>query len=145
MANFNLSNAALRVCVDSVEGGRFSGQVYSRQFSQPLFFSDAGNLVLKVEEVLDAQNFPQAFQRTRIFVPKENTSTVAVDDPADGLSAETVAAAKGKVTTFVMHVLSRQSSTWQGIIDFLDGRPPQTFSSDLEFLRLVDEGVSRIN
>lgn len=137
----DISNTAFRVCVDSVEQGCLNGTVYSRQISQPIPFSDTADLMLKVEEVLDAWNFPMAFQRARIFVPRENSETVAVQDPGEGLSAETVANAKGAVSTFVVRVLSRKNSTWQGTVDWLDGSPPRSFASDLEFLRLTEEGV----
>lgn len=142
MSQINHGSNAVRVCVDSTQGGHLSGRIYSRHISEPLSFSDAGNLVLMVEDILDAQNFPQAFQRARMFVAREPAVSPVANTPEDCLSADAVLAASGDKATFEVTVLSRQSSTWQGFIDWLDGNPPLPFSSDLEFLRLVDERIS---
>ena len=143
MEIFNQNDTAFRVCVDGVRDGRMSGSVYSRQLSGPIAFSDCGDLVLKLEDVMDVRNFPQAFQRTRRFAPRENTVPAAVEDLDDGIPAGTVAAARGRVATFMLQVLSRRNSTWQGAVDWLDGKPPEPFCSDLEFLRLMEEWLSR--
>ena len=65
----NHNSAALRVCVDRAEQGRISGRVFGQRLVRPIVFTDIGDLLLQVEAVLDAQNFPQAFQRVRTFVP----------------------------------------------------------------------------
>ena len=142
MIKLNFINTAIRVCLDSTEGGCLSGLIYSRLLTEPILFSDTGNLVLKIEEILDGQNFPQAFQRARMFNTKKTTSPFVVKDPTDGLSAETCDAAVGQKTTFVIHVFSRRSSTWQGNIDWLDGSPQESFTSDLEFIKIIDNRVS---
>lgn len=138
MDHLNFRDAALRVCVDAAEGGRLSGQVYAARLAAPLHFSDAGSLVLRIEEVLDSRNFPQAFRRTRTFSAKPAPHAEAME-PERGFSPAEVAVAQGGFATFTVNVTSRHSSTWQGSVDWLDGTPPHPFSSDLEFLRLLDE------
>ncbi|NLF34918.1 MAG: hypothetical protein GX585_03015 [Clostridiales bacterium] len=139
MAEFNHTSAALRVCVDQTEGGRVSGRVYSQMFTAPLSFSDTGNLVLQVDAVMDAQNFPQAFQRSRTFAPRPQTAaSLAAATPELGIPADAVAAAAGARATFLVMVVSRRSSSWQGLIDWLDGTPKEEFSSALELIRAID-------
>ena len=138
MASFNLCHSTLRVCVDAAESGRISGRVLSRLFSAPLSFADMGDLVLRVDEILDAQNFPQAFQRARTFAPHPASVTLAASGPDTGLPPETVNAAAGAVTTFQLCIISRRSSSWQGFVDWLDGSSRRRFSSALELIRIAD-------
>ena len=62
-SNLNAPSSALRVCVDHAGGGYLSGLVYSQRVTEPIPFTDIGNLLLRLDEVLEAQNFPQAFQQ----------------------------------------------------------------------------------
>lgn len=138
-ANLNHISAAFRVCVDGAEDGRISGRVFSQRLTAPLLFSDIGNLLLQMEAVLDKQNFPQAFQRTRSFSPAKGAAVPAAPSLTDGMSAETVAAAAGALCTFTLYVITRRSTTWQGRVDWLDGTPPETFSSVLDLIKLTDQ------
>lgn len=140
--NLNHMSAALRVCVDKAEEGRISGRVYSQRLTKPVSFTDVGSLLLQVEEVLNKQNFPQAFQRTRTFVRrKDDTGVPAAASLEDAMSVEEVAAARGEVTTFLIYVITRRSTTWQGRVDWLDGSPSEEFSSVLELIKLTDQRI----
>ena len=111
----NHNSAALRVCVDRAEQGRISGRVFGQRLVRPIVFTDIGDLLLQVEAVLDAQNFPQAFQRVRTFVPgKMEQQPPAALGVEDGIPAGEVAAAAGQVTTFLLSVVTRRNTTWQG-------------------------------
>jgi hypothetical protein len=50
-----------------------------------------------------------------------------------------VARAAGERATFVLQVLSRQNTNWQGYVDFLDGAGNREFESELGFLALVND------
>ena len=65
----NHQNGLIRVCVDDIAGNRVSGRVYSQRLTSPMAFLDLGGLLLQLEELLETQNFPQAFQRIRTFSP----------------------------------------------------------------------------
>ena len=136
--NLTHPSAALRVCVDRAQGGRISGRVFSQRLTEPLSFADVGSLLLQLEEVLDRQNFPQAFQRTRTFAKDRASTAPAALDPAGGMPAEAVEAAHGETATFALYVLTRRNTTWQGKVDGRDGRPPEDFSSVLELIKLID-------
>ena len=138
---FNHYSAALRVCVDRVEDGRISGRVFSQRLTAPITFTDFGGMLLQVEAVLDAQNFPQAFQRARSFAPRQVGTVPAADCLEDGMDPETVQAAQGAVGTFLLYVITRRSATWQGFVDWLDGSPRQEYGSVLELLKLADQHV----
>ena len=142
----NHNSAALRVCVDRAEQGRISGRVFGQRLVRPIVFTDIGDLLLQVEAVLDAQNFPQAFQRVRTFVPgKMEQQPPAALGVEDGIPAGEVAAAAGQVTTFLLSVVTRRNTTWQGYLEWLDSGERQEFESVLELLKLTDHHVFRQN
>ena len=64
--------------------------------------------------------------------------------PEGAMSPEEVSAASGKRATFILHVLTRQNATWQGTVDWLCGGEPDAFSSDLEFLKLVERHIAAL-
>lgn len=134
MTSFNFQNSVLRICVDSP----LRGEIRAVGLPAPLPFADGGSLVLRIEEILDRRNYPQAFQRSRRFAPAHPAPAAEGEAAERGFTLEEVTAASGRAGAFSVHVVSRQSATWQGSVDWLDGTPPTPFSSDLEFLRLVD-------
>ena len=144
MTKFDHHNAVLRLCLDRQEEGHPAGRVFSQRLSAPLVFSDIGGLILQLDEILDVQNFPQAFQRTRTFLSNKGTApSLAVEAPGLGLSAQEVAAASGTLFTCDIYVITRRSSSWQGFVDWLDGTERQPYSSALELIRLIDLRLSR--
>lgn len=142
MNKFNHAQAGFRICVDKSDCGCIHGRVYSQRLLEPLTFSDISDLLLKLEEVLDVQKFPQAYERTRSF------SNTPLCDPAiiapslaEGMPAETVEAQTGTLGTFVLFVITRRNTTWQGHVDWLDGSPRTEYNSVLELLKLADQHV----
>lgn len=138
-AKMNHYDAALRLCVDRAENGQVQGRIVSRRLTAPIPFTDIGNLILQVEEILNQQNFPQAFQRTRTFRHVPPHAIPVSQDLSSGMSSEEVEAAHGAVDTFSLFVLTRRSTTWQGKLDYLDGSAPASFSSVLELIKMIDE------
>jgi hypothetical protein len=144
----NYNSAKLRVCVDRVDGSAISGRVFGQRLKEVLFFTDLNSLVLRLDRVMDEQNHPQAFQRKRTFrtassEKKQKGDAVAAErDERPYMDAETVADAFGERMTFVLHVLSRQNTNWQGYVDFSDGAGKREFESELGFLALVNEALS---
>ena len=131
-------DAAFYICVDSLEGGQVSGQVVSRRLSKAMPFDNLGSLVLRLEDVLEVQNFPQAFQRSRSFQPREVTSAYAAGGTGHGMPASEVTGTAAGVEKFMLQVLTRRNSTWQGRVTWQNG-DSQDFSSDLELFHLTEE------
>ena len=141
MTKLNHSTAALKICVDRATGEGISGRVFSQRLTRPMPFTDIGSLLLQLEAVLDAQNFPQAFQRTRTFNPGKRSHVPAADALEDGMSPAEVEGAQGQAGTFMLYIITRRNTTWQGFIDWLDGSPRVEYHSVLELLKLADEHV----
>ena len=64
--------------------------------------------------------------------------------PTGAMPAETVAEATGEKATFVLRILTRQNATWQGVLEWLEGEQRNNFSSDLEFLKLLERDLRQI-
>lgn len=45
--------------------------------------------------------------------------------------------------TFVVKILNTQNATWQGTIDWMDGRRSEAFRSALELIKLIDSALPR--
>ena len=140
-AKMNHDDAAIRVCVDQITDGRVSGYLTSRRLTAPVAFRDLGSLVLQVEEILNLQSFPQAFERTRSFALSSPSQLPVAEDLNSGLSKEEVDAAQGQKATFLLYIITRRNTTWQGFVDWLDGTRDD-YSSALELLRLIDQRLS---
>ena len=127
----------LRVCVDGA-----GGRVFSRRVKEPFAFSDLGDLLLKVERLLETQDYPQASQVMRTFRPGKGRPERTPWLPDDGMPWEAVMAAKGAKLTFDLQITSRRNTTWQGLVHWADGgRTP--FDNDLAFLRIVAQALGQ--
>lgn len=138
----NYEEAILRVCVDSVDHGCLSGRLFGQRLSEPVPFRDIGDLVLKVEALLDAQNTPQAFSKIRSFTETAEPNVPAARTRVDLSDPQSVIAACGTCATFTLQIFSRQNATWQGRLDWLDGTPCPRFSSTLAFMKLIADRLA---
>lgn len=47
------------------------------------------------------------------------------------------------MNTFIVRIISEENSTWQGQIEWVDGKQTQNFRSMLELVRLMDTALSQ--
>ena len=140
--------APLRVCVDRMDPEQITGRVYSQYLTEPVAFKDITDFLMQMEDVFDKLDFPRAFQRKRTFstaepeLPAPATKKLEPEQAADQapkyMEAAFVDSTKGEVMTFLVWVATRQNSSWQGWIDWLDGSPRVDYDSALELIRLID-------
>jgi hypothetical protein len=57
------------------------------------------------------------------------------------MDKKTVDDAVGAKGVFVLLVLSRRNTTWQGRVDFPDGAGVREFESELDLLELIDKFI----
>ncbi len=120
--------------MDSAEGGQIAGRIYSQWLSEPMRFSDLGNLVLQMDEIMDARNYPQAYQRSRTFLARKN-KVGETDGGKRGRESPPGKwkAARGKLGAFSVAVFSRRSSCWQGMVDGWTETPGRSLKAFLFF------------
>ncbi|MCD7947768.1 MAG: hypothetical protein LUG13_05660 [Oscillospiraceae bacterium] len=133
----------MRVCVDQVDGTNASGAVYSRRLNAPMQFSDLISLFLQLDDLMNQQRFPEAYQSLRTFSDEKHylPPDLAAEDPNSGMDEEFVHSIYGKHYTFSIYVASRRSATWQGALRLLDNIDTIPFSSMLSLLHLIEENV----
>jgi len=121
------------LCVDSYDQGVMTGRFYHPGLEETSYgFASLAQFLLKVEQMLNEANFPQSFTAKRSFVPIVGY----VAESIGGKKAET-----GAVGTFVIRLLFRQHSSWQGTLTWLEGNGEQTFRSVLELILLLDSAL----
>ena len=122
------------VCIDSYENQVPVGHFYNPYYPEGVHFYGVMDFLLKMEEMLDQMNFPQAFSGIRTF---SKPMTVVVKESHEGKIQ------KGKLATFALKVLFRQNTSWQGSIRWLEGEHEESFRSVLELLILIDSAISK--
>lgn len=49
----------------------------------------------------------------------------------------------GEAGTFIVHVKFRQNASWQGSVQWVEGKRTQNFRSTLELMKLMDEALHK--
>ena len=120
------------VCIDSYEDGVLDGRLYHPQLHSGEQFHSAIHFLRKMERLLDAAKFPQAFSTPRAF----GGNAAGKGGAAAGTDRKT-----GKAATFTVRVIFRQNASWQGSVAWLEGGSEQRFRSVLELLLLMDSAL----
>lgn len=124
---------SIRLCVDSYEHGELKGCYYHRSLEGgSRRFESLSQFLIGAENLADSANFPQAFTAKRSF-----------ERPSDMTSGEYAASGSrtGGLGTFVIRLLFRQHTSWQGTVTWLEGGGEQTFRSVLELIFLIDSAL----
>lgn len=125
-------NRMIMIYVDSCIDGNPAGRFHIAADSQSRTFRSMSQLILRINEWLDQENFPQAFSKLRKF-----------RDPGDAalsVSPESCQI-KGEIATFVVRILFRQNASWQGSIKWVDTNQEEYFRSVLELMVLMDNAL----
>ena len=123
-------------------GDSIRGLLYSKYLEAPYGFVDLFQMVNKMEEIFDANGFPQAFLSPRTFKGgKAGIKKIKVERN-DSMNPEALNENEGKKCTFEVTVRFRQNATWQGQIMWAEKNMKQNFRSVLEMLKLMDEALS---
>lgn len=122
------------ICIDRYENGVPSGRFYN--YANPdegHVFLSLIQLIAGMERILDSANYPQSFTAVRSFAVS-----------AEQAVNETVGAQdrKGALATFVVKVLFRQHTSWQGSITWQEAGCEEPFRSVLELILLMESALS---
>ena len=121
------------VCIDSYENGVPSGQFFNPYHQDGEQFYGLTQFLIRMEDTLDAMDFPQSFTAARAFAPPAANVTPS-SPPESGVR-------EGKLATFAVRILFRQNTSWQGSVTWLDGGRSQSFRSVLELVLLMDSAM----
>ncbi|MET0015688.1 hypothetical protein [Oscillibacter sp.] len=122
------------VCIDSCADGVYTGRLINLGLPKPIMFHGVMQFLLEVEELLDDMRFPEPFVQTRSFAMTAKPPANTAQDTAHGCLA-----------TFNLRVLFRQNASWQGSVQWLEGRQEESFRSALELLLLMNSTMNLTN
>jgi len=137
----NYFGIEFRICLDQIWDSNASGRLYSRRLTDVMKFNDLIHLFLLLDELMDKQQFPQAFKDLRTFTAgkKYLADGLCAESLTSGMSEEAVSQAGGDCATLSLYVESRRNATWQGQINLLDGSAPISFCSAMEILYVLEQ------
>lgn len=132
-----------RVCVDAWAGGEATGRLYHCYSKQPEPIGRTSDVLDSIDRLCDRLNYPARTQQPRRFGSQrprpQPQSTQKKVEPQ--MTREELAEQKGKMATFVVHVMYRQHSTWQGSVTWAETGEKANFRSALELIKLMDSAV----
>lgn len=123
------------LCIDSYENGVPVGRYYNPASEEGQSFQSLVQFLLKMEDTLDNLDFPKAFTVTRSFVPL----TKSIHSPPE------MEYRPGEKATFLIRILFRQNTSWQGCVTWLDSSREQSFRSVLELIMLLHNALEQSN
>ena len=119
----------IMIYVDSYANRVLSGRFHVASSQDVQFFGSLSQLLIAVNNILDQENFPQAFSKLRNF----NAPQGGGENSQGTLNRWT-----GNAATFVVRILFRQNASWQGNIVYAEKGLSSSFRSVLELLSLMD-------
>ena len=123
----------ITVCVDSYENGILEGRLCSPH-GETVSFGSLMQFLLRMEALLEVHQIPQSYTVLRKFVEhthgEQNASSAAADR-------------KGRMATFELQVLFRQHTSWQGVLNWREGKLEHSFRSVLELALLMDSALRK--
>ena len=129
----------VQVSVISSDDCEISGYLYSPFYERYFRFSNALELLVRMNEMFDDLKFPQSSVEYRSFRNKRNRLDSGERD--ESLVSEVIQN-ENVQAKFVVHVQFRQNATWQGTIEWVEENKTQRFRSALEMLKLMEEALS---
>lgn len=122
-----------KVCVDSYDDHVLNGRLYryAPEVQEGITFRNAVSF-LKYMELIEEKSKPGSYQEMRSF-RKQHEITVVPAAPEESKS--------GKEATFVVKILFRQHTSWQGTVLWCEKNKEEHFRSAMELLMLMDSAM----
>jgi len=135
--------ARMLVSVDALENGEPQGEFLSIYMSEPEPFSGIIQMVNGMDSYFDRVDYPQAYNAYRTF---DGTRQPGSSDK-DGLrpvSEDLFDVKRGTLCTFLIQVLFRQNTDWQGVVTWMEDKKTQRFRSTLEMMKLMQHALDSV-
>lgn len=130
-----------RVCVDAWAGGEVTGRLYHCYSKQPEPIGRTSDVLDSIDRLCDRLNYPARTQQPRHFGPARPKPQTTQKKVEPQMTRQELAEQKGKMATFVVHVMYRQHSTWQGSVTWAETGEKANFRSALELIKLMDSAM----
>lgn len=124
---------SFRLCIDECHNNVHCGRIYTPLNEKPIFFRDLTHMVLLMDEVFDQNDYPKAYQNKRSFLEVE----IEKQKPEIKYPIEQLLKEVGTIASFDILVVTRQHTSWQGMIKNIDGEIIDHFDSDLDLIEMI--------
>ena len=126
------------ICVDSYEDLCIKGLVYHSSLDNGVQFKNLMQLLLMIEEILEDTGFPSPTTEKRRF----NSFKSSKEEAEVSVKEIEFMHIKGKLATFQVKIMFRQSASWQGSVSWMEGNNTEPFRSTLELVMLMNSAMS---
>lgn len=126
------------VCVDKIEDHEIWGRLYTVVNPDGVKFNGMVALCTELDNMFDTYDFPQPTHVHRSFREKERKQNIDGEKAVEYMQLHNLDE-HGEKATFVIHVQFRQNASWQGTIQWVDGKKTQRFRSTLEMIKLISD------
>ncbi len=136
------------LCVDAAQDGDYSGKLWHQYSDEPVDINDSRDFMIKMEEILDAWDFPQRSLAERFFKGKSDADTAGkragaphklpIDAVAEAKGVRNIQNKRGELGTFVIRISYRQNASWQGRVIHAENDTAEDFLSELELIKFID-------
>ena len=122
------------VCLDSPSSGRF----FSQQLNGEVYFSTLADFLMMADSHCNRLASPQSGVRIRTFgnLAGDTDDLFEEEETPEGFNAITLGS-KGEMATFLVTVHHRQHGTWQGTVQWLEGKQEEYFRSAFELTCII--------
>lgn len=135
-------NSRVCICIEDYRNTEISGRLYHTDLPGEYLFANSGQLMLGIESLLNAVNYPEASTEPRTFRDSGGVNDMQEERPHPTENAKTAPLnVQGKLATFIVHAQYRQNTSWQGSLLWLEENKKQFFRSELELLKLIDSAL----
>lgn len=132
------------ICIDKRERFEYAGRLYHHFSSEPVPFTDLGQMTLQMEHLFDELRFPFPGTTERSFFSKEPEYRQQQERDID-MTDEELLQKHGDIATFIVRVQHRQNSTWQGRITWMEEDKTIKFRSVWEMIKLIENAMDTVS
>ena len=134
---YNEKTSTIRIT--SYEKKNCAGVLINPHFGRDIAFENTTQLLFLIEQMLCDLDYPQRITEKRSFLEQE-TSEPLIDwqELANAAVEE-----KDPLASFRLRIMFRQSASWQGEVNWVEGERSIQFRSVLELLQLMDEILNK--
>ncbi len=123
---------ATALCIDSYQDAILKGRFYNRFVPEGRQFQSLSQFLLEMDHLLEEVDEPKSFTAMRTFLSPGEVAASAAESEYY----------RGEAATFLIRILFRQNSSWQGTVTWVEGKQEQSFRSVLELIVLLDNALS---
>ena len=133
---------AVCVCIDNYEDGKIGGKLYHMFSRDPQYFSDVTDILKYMGTLMDEIKYPEATIKARSFKKTEQETNTNIDARQKKYEIEDLLQKSGSIASCIVTVSSRVNASWQGNIYWIENDESAGYSSEIEFISLIDETLS---